>query len=92
MALQIIRYIILEEMKDNREFEEVSRQNDWSRQRYLTLGESKRQRPPFDRGRDDAPHLIAVVVEEKDEKLRVATKHGFLNWSLERNSVPDYFV
>jgi len=43
--------------------------------------------PIFDRGRGDPPRLIAVVVEEKEGILRVATKHGFLDRWLERNSV-----
>jgi len=43
--------------------------------------------PVLDRGRGDPAHLIAVVVEEKEGKLRVATKYGFLDHWLERNSV-----
>jgi len=41
----------------------------------------------FDRGRADPPRIIAVVVEEKEGKLRVATKQGYLSQWLERNSV-----
>ena len=42
--------------------------------------------PSVDRGRGDPPHLIGVVVDEKDGKLCVA-KHGFLDRWLERNCV-----
>jgi len=44
--------------------------------------------PVFDWGHgDDSAHFIAVVVEEKEGKLRLATKYGFLDRWLERNSV-----
>ena len=39
--------------------------------------------PSVDRGRGDPPHLIGVVVDKKDGKLRV----GFLDRWLERNCV-----
>ena len=35
--------------------------------------------PSFDRGRGDPANLVAVVIEEKFKKFRVATKHGILN-------------
>ena len=39
--------------------------------------------PSVDHGPGDPPHLIDIVVEEKEEKLRVATKHGFLDQWME---------
>jgi len=42
--------------------------------------------PSVDRGRGDPPHLIGVV-DKKDGKLHVATKHGFLDRWLERNCI-----
>jgi len=41
--------------------------------------------PSVDCGRGDPPHLIGVVVDDKDGKLRVAAKDGFLDRWLERN-------
>jgi len=35
--------------------------------------------PSFDRGRSDPANLVAVVIDEKDKKYCVATKHGILN-------------
>lgn len=41
----------------------------------------------FDRGRGDPPNIIGVVIEEKEGKYKVGTKHGIIqNW-LERNSL-----
>ena len=39
--------------------------------------------PSVDRGRGDPPHLIAVVGQEKEGRLRVAISHGFLDHWLE---------
>jgi hypothetical protein len=43
--------------------------------------------PSVDRGRGDAANLLAVIIEEKDKKFRIATKEGVLNTWLERNSM-----
>lgn len=41
----------------------------------------------FDRGRGDPPNLIGVVIQEKEGKYKIGTKHGIIqNW-LERNSL-----
>lgn len=39
----------------------------------------------FDRGKGDPANLIGVVMEEKDGKFKVGTKHGIIDTWLERN-------
>lgn len=43
--------------------------------------------PAVDRGRGDPTNLVAVVLEMKEEKVRVGTRDGVLNTWFERNQV-----
>jgi hypothetical protein len=42
--------------------------------------------PEFDRGRGDPANIIVVVMEAKDGKFKIGTKHGVVESLMERNA------